>query len=130
MLLSKRQDIVGGTSQSYTITPRNPKMTVTDFMADAKPEALKLMNKLNNEQKFRMVLSTKLKRLRLLGNNSDYKDTYTPTKNEILYPLTNTDEVYEDGSEKIKTIFLKKEHEGSGWTLEKINHLELKFDKV
>ena len=105
-------------------------MTVDDFMEDAKPEALKLMNKFNGERKFCMVLSTKLKRQRLLGNDSDYKNMFTSLSNVTLMPKTDTDEVYENGSRTITTVFVKKELKGSGWTLDKINGLELKFDSI
>ena len=93
MYVKKDDDIADGTIENYRITPRNPKMTVDDFMNDAKHGATKLMKKYNDEQKFAMTLSTKLKRQRLLGNDSDFKDMFTATKNIILLPTSDIDEI-------------------------------------
>ena len=127
--VKKHDDIANSTVEKFWIIPRNPKMTVDDFMNDAKPEALKLMEKYD-ERKFSMVLSTKLKRQRLLGNESDYRDLFARTKNITLLPTSDINEIYEDNATVIRIFFYKKQHEGSGWTLEKINHLELKFYKL
>ena len=128
--VEKYDDIGDGSILKFHIIPRNSKMTVDDFMNDSKHEATKLMEKYNDERKFSMTLSTKLKRQRLLGNESDYKDMFTATKKIILLPTSDINEIYEENSTVIRTVFYKKEHEGSGWTLEKINHLELKFYRI
>ena len=99
-------------------------------MIDAKHEAMKLMEANNNETKFQMVLSSRVKRQRLLGNETDYRDIFTASKNFILNSNTDLDEVYDTASSTISGIFYKKEHEGSGWTLEKIYYLELKFYRL
>ena len=114
----------------FHIEPRNPKMTVNNFLSDAKHEAMKLMQKYNNERKFQMVLSTKVKRQWLLGNDTDFRDIFTASKMTILNSNTDLDKVYDTASTTISGIFYKKEHEGSGWTLEKIYYLELKFYKL
>ena len=125
--VEKYDDIGDGSILKFHIIPRNSKMTVDDFLNDSKHEATKLMEKYNDERKFSMTLSSKLKRQRLLGNETDYKDMFTATKKITLFPVSDTDEIYEENSTVIRTVFYKKEHEGSGWTLDRINHLELKF---
>ena len=114
----------------FHIEPRNPKITVNNFLTDARHEAMKLMQKYNSEHKFQMILSTKVKRQRLLGNDTDFRDIFTASKMTVLSTNIDLDEVYDTASTLISGIFYKKEQEGSGWTLEKIYHLELKFYKL
>ena len=128
--VEKYDNISDGSILKFHIIPRNSKMTVDDFMNDSKHEATKLMEKYSDERKFSMTLSSKLKRQRLLGNEADYKDMFTATKKITLFPTSDIDEIYEENSTVIRTVFYKKEHEGSGWTLEKINHLELNFYRI
>ena len=94
-----------GSILKFLIEPRNPKMTVNNFLSDAKHEALKLMQKYNDERKFQMILSTKVKRQRLLGNDTDFRDIFTASKMTILNPSTDLDEVYDTASTTISGIF-------------------------
>ena len=130
LTVKRNRDLADGLIISFTIEPRDTRATITSFMSDAKSEVLKLMNENSSETKFQMILSTKLKKQRLLNNNSDYKDTLTRTKFENLFATSDMNSIYDEMSETITTHFIKKEHEGSGWTLEKIIGLELKFAKV
>ena len=114
----------------FQIKPRGSNMTVNNFLIDAKHEVLRLMREYNNNYKFQMVLHTKVKRQRLLGNDTDTRDIFTSSRNFTFDPNTDFDEVYDEASTMMSRIFYKKEHEGSGWTLEKIYHLELKFYRL
>ena len=126
--VEKTEDIGNGTSESYTITPRNPsRITVSDFLTNAKSEALKLMDTFSENYKFKMVLSTRLKKSRLINNEMTYTDMHTSSKIISLNPSLDLSEVYDEGSLKMLNVYLKKEHEGSGWTLDRIKGLELIF---
>ena len=126
--VEKTEDIGNGTTETYTITPRNPsKITVSDFLANAKSEALKLMEAFKENYKFKMVLSTRLKKSRLINNELTYTDMHTSSKIITLDPSLDLSEVYDEGSLKMLNVYLKKEHEGSGWTLDRIKGLELIF---
>ena len=126
--VEKTEDIGSGTSETYTITPRNPsKITVSEFLKNAKSEALKLMDTFNGNYKFKMTLSTRLKKSRLINNELTYTDMHTSSKIITLDPSLDLNELYDGGTTKMLNVYLKKEHEGSGWTLDRIKGLELIF---
>lgn len=125
----KTEDIADGSTMTYTITSRNPtKVTVSDFLNRAKSEALKLMGEFSENYKFRMRLGTRLKKSRLLNESEmTYTDMHTSSKFVVLNSSLDLGEVYDEATLKILNVYLKKEHEGSGWTLDRIKGLELIF---
>ena len=126
--VEKTEDIGSGTSETCTITPRNPsKISVSDFLNNAKSEALRLMNEFKENYKFKMVLSTRLKKSRLINNEVTYTDMHTSSKLVTLNPSIDLSEVYDEATLKMLNVYLKKEHEGSGWTLDRIKGLDLVF---
>ena len=114
---------------SYIVEPRDEKIsTVTDFMRDAKTEVTKLMTKHNDNRRVQLILKTKLQRDKTEDNNITLKETLTRTnRDNIISPTTDVDELYDILSTIITTHFINKEHEGSGWTLDSIIDLEVKF---
>ena len=115
--VKKTEDIGDGASVTYTITPRNPTtVTVRDFLENSKSEALKLMSEFNDGYKFMMRLTTRLKRNRLLNNETDYTNMYTSSTLTTLNSLLDLSVVYDEGTSKMLTVYLEKKHEGSGWT--------------
>ena len=114
---------------SYIVEPRDEKsITVTDFMDSAKTEVTKLMSKHNDNRRIQLILKTKLQRGKTEDNNMTLKETLTRTnRDNIISPTTNVDELYDTLSTSITTHFIKKEHEGSGWILDSIIDLEIKF---
>ena len=100
--VEKTEDNGNGTSETYTITPRNPsKITVSNFLANAKSEALKLMKTFNDKYKFKMVLNTRLKKSRLLNNEIIYTDMHTSSKLFTLNFSLDLSEVYDEATLKM-----------------------------
>ena len=114
---------------SYIIEPIDKKhSTVTDFMDNAKAEVTKLMTKHNDNRRVQMILKTKLQRGVTEDKNITLKETLTRSnRDNIISPNTDVDKLYDTLSSSITSHFIKKEHEGSGWTLESIIDLEIKF---
>ena len=113
--VKKTEDIGNGSSVTYTIIPRNPTTaTVSDFLQNSKSEALKLMNEFKDGYKFFMVLGVRLKKNRLLNNEVDYTNMHTSSKHINLNSNLDLDEIYDEGLTKMISVYLKKEHEGSG----------------
>ena len=127
--VKKIEDIADGSSMTYMITSRNPtKVTVSDFLNKAKIEALKLMSEFSNNFKLKLRLETRLKKSRLLNDAEvSYTDMHTSSNYIILNSSLDLDKVYDQLTSKILNVYLKKEHEGSGWTLDRIKGLELVF---
>ena len=113
---------------SYIVEPLDKSHSiVTDFMDSAKTEVTKLMAKHNDNRRIQMILKTKLQRATTEDKNFTQKETLTRTKRELISPDTDVDELYDTLSTSVTTHFIKKEHEGSGWTLDSIINLEIKF---
>ena len=114
---------------SYIVEPNDKEhTTVTDFMNDAKTEVTKLMTKHNDNRSIQMILKTKLQRGKTDDDNITLKETLTRTnRDNIITPTTDVGKLYDTLSATITTHFIKKEHEGSGWVLNSIINLEVKF---
>ena len=113
---------------SYIVEPLDKSYsTVTDFMDSAKTEVTKLMTKHNDNRRVQMILKTKLQRAITEEKNITQKESLTRTNRELISPDTDVDKLYDTLSASITTHFIKKEHEGSGWTLDSIINLEIKF---
>ena len=130
-LTVKKVNNIDGIIVSYIVEPLDKNLnTVTDFMDNAKIEVTKLMTKHNDNRRVQIILKTKLQRGVTGGNNITQKETLSRSKRELISPDTDVDELYDTLSTSITTHFIKKEHEGSGWTLDSIIDLEIKFHET
>ena len=116
----------------YNITYRGSggKLSIVDYLEFVKNTVVELMSKHPNTR-FSMTLNYMLIKLRILGNNNnpERKKGYTPTKARVIYPNDDFSSIYDEEKVKLISTFGEEEHKGSGWMLEKILDLDIKFTK-